>query len=278
MNFKSIEKKIEKLTQGLKELESNPKSGLLKDKLKSGLIAIYDMLGEDIKVKKETKVEKVIESKSMAMKIKESFVDHLSESIEEAEEETEEDEIIATALIEERVVEDNSFDLFSEILYGEKADIESVEESPEQKEEQKLDEMATFKLNKPLSTDMNMEEEIAHTDNYSEIVDEELEEDEVPFVEKVREPHADKLEEYRKMPIESLATTIPIGKKFEFIEDLFIGNSDEYSKAIKEIDCMADFKNAEEYLMLNYFDKFGWMEKEKVLNNLFDFVNRRFAA
>jgi hypothetical protein len=278
MNFKSIEKKIEKLTQGLKELESNPKSGLLKDKLKSGLIAIYDMLGEDIKVKKETKVEKVIESKSMAMKIKESFVDHLSESIEEAEEETEEDEIIATALIEERVVEDNSFDLFSEILYGEKAEIESVEESPEQKEEQKLDEMATFKLNKPLSTDMNMEEEIAHTDNYSEIVDEELEEDEVPFVEKVREPHADKLEEYRKMPIESLATTIPIGKKFEFIEDLFIGNSDEYSKAIKEIDCMADFKNAEEYLMLNYFDKFGWMEKEKVLNNLFDFVNRRFAA
>lgn len=277
MNFKSIEKKIEKLTQGLKELESNPKSGLLKDKLKSELIAIYDMLGEEVKVKMETKVEKFIESKSMAMEIKESFVDHLSETMEEVQEEIEE-EVIATALIEERVVEDNSFDLFSEILYGEKAEEVSVEEKPEQKEEQKLDEMATFKLNKPLPTEMNMEEEIAHTDNYSEIVDEELEEDEVSFVEKVREPHTDKLEEYRKMPIVSLATTIPIGKKFEFIEDLFIGNSDEYSKAIKDIDCMADFKNAEEYLMLNYFDKFGWMEKEKVLNNLFDFVNRRFAA
>ena len=166
---------------------------------------------------------------------------------------------------------DNSFDLFGEILYGEKKD-QQTDFPTEQKEEEKIEEITTFKLNKPLAKVEALEEKPAAQEVIEEV------EEEMTFIEKVREPHTDKLEEFKNMPIESLATTIPIGKKFEFIEDLFIGNSDEYSRAIKEIDSMADFKNAEEYLMLNYFDKFGWMEKEKVLNNLFDFVNRRFAA
>ena len=263
---------MEALNKGLEEFKSNPGSGLLKDRLKKNLIVLYDLLEEDV----EEKVEKKIESKSVVMEMKETLVDQLTSPInhfrEEVLEEQEEEEAeveVEDAMEELLSEEDNSFDLFGEILFGEEEEDEIV---LEEQEEEKYEEITTFKLNQPMAHSEE-EETVEIPKEEEETVEEEL-----SFVDKVREPHTDKLEEFKNMPIESLATTIPIGKKFEFIEDLFIGNSDEYSKAIKEIDGMPDFKNAEEYLMLNYFDKFGWMEKEKVLNNLFDFVNRRFAA
>jgi hypothetical protein len=259
MEFEKIEKLIKSMESDLNELRfTNPDSTLLKDKIKRALIDLYEEV-DNIEYKVEKSPEPVINNvfvpeKENQIKKEEPVKDPEPEMVKEVQPES----VRETVKVEANQVQmsmpiaDGLFDATEEEEVEEIEEVEEVNIEINQVDIEKTE----FEVNESNSVEFES----------------------MSIVQKHRVEQTDVLEGFKKRPIENLSSSIPIGKKFEFIEDLFIGNSEEYQRAIQNIDSMKDYQEAEEFLMINYFDKFDWTEKEKVLNTLFDFVTRRFAA
>lgn len=73
-------------------------------------------------------------------------------------------------------------------------------------------------------------------------------------------------------PVTSIKSSIGINDRFQFIRELFDGNSDTFSNAVAEIDAKKDIKEAVEYLQQN----FKWKKNETSLKFV-NLVKRRFS-
>lgn len=268
MEFEKIEKLIKSIETDLHELRFvNTNSTLLKDKIKQSLIQVYEEVNTvDLEDKKTPEPE--LSNMYIAQpEVSEPEVTDLEPEVSpDPKPEMELEPAPEVVEVPEPVVQENTV----------KVEINQVQMSMPMEEDFSFDTVEEEIVQEEENIESNQmdmgnaEFEVQAPKN--------VEFESMSIVQKHRVEQNDVMEGFKNKPLEKLSSSIPIGKKFEFIEDLFIGNSEEYQRAIQNIDSMAGYKEAEEFLMINYFDKFDWTEKEKVLNSLFDYVTRRFAA
>lgn len=83
-------------------------------------------------------------------------------------------------------------------------------------------------------------------------------------------------EKSKETPIKDLSKAISIGKKFEFINLLFGGNSDAYKNCINNIQNSDSYETAVAYLEAEISNTPDWEENEKLGSEFFALVRRRF--
>lgn len=83
-------------------------------------------------------------------------------------------------------------------------------------------------------------------------------------------------EKSKETPIKDLSKAISIGKKFEFINLLFAGNSDAYKNCINNIQNSDSYETAVTYLETEISNTPDWEENEKLGSEFFALVRRRF--
>ncbi len=114
---------------------------------------------------------------------------------------------------------------------------------------------------KTIVTDtLNEEEEISINDRFS----------------KGKVPVLNYAEKSKETPIKDLSKAISIGKKFEFINLLFGGNSDAYKNCINNLQNSDSYDNAISYLETEISNTPDWEENEKLGSEFFALVRRRF--
>jgi len=74
------------------------------------------------------------------------------------------------------------------------------------------------------------------------------------------------------LPVESIQAAIGINDRFQYIRELFEGNSGEFAKTVEQLDGLASLKEAVQYLQLNY----KWKKNETSLKFV-NLVKRRFS-
>lgn len=84
---------------------------------------------------------------------------------------------------------------------------------------------------------------------------------------------ADKLKD---TPIRDLAKSIAISKKFEFINDLFDGNSEAYKSCLSAIENSGSYENATSHIESVVMKSFNWDDNELLAAEFFALVKRRF--
>ncbi|MES2618660.1 MAG: hypothetical protein V4613_12330 [Bacteroidota bacterium] len=93
---------------------------------------------------------------------------------------------------------------------------------------------------------------------------------------KNKKPVINVAEKLKELPIKDLAKSISISKKFEFINDLFDGNSEAYKTCIQTIETSAGYEQATGYLENDVMAKFTWDDNELLAAEFFALVKRRF--
>ncbi|MDP2175161.1 MAG: hypothetical protein Q8K70_04545 [Bacteroidota bacterium] len=84
---------------------------------------------------------------------------------------------------------------------------------------------------------------------------------------------ADKLKE---TPIKDLAKSIAISKKFEFINTLFDGKAEDYKNCINTIQNASSYQDAISFLDSQILQQFDWQDHEKLSEEFFSLVRRKF--
>lgn len=84
---------------------------------------------------------------------------------------------------------------------------------------------------------------------------------------------ADKLKE---TPVKELVKAISISKKFEFIKELFNGDSVVYKGCLHTIESMHSYQEAAQYIEKDIAEKYNWKESENLANEFLILVKRRF--
>lgn len=77
-------------------------------------------------------------------------------------------------------------------------------------------------------------------------------------------------------PLESLKKAISLNQKFQFINELFAGESEQYDKAIKRIDKLGSSEEALDYTQKDLGSEHGWDLESDLVLQLVDLIERRF--
>ncbi|TAD97574.1 MAG: hypothetical protein EAZ97_12290 [Bacteroidetes bacterium] len=75
---------------------------------------------------------------------------------------------------------------------------------------------------------------------------------------------------------ETLRQSIPLNKKFSFINDLFGGNGTEYNEAVDLIDQCNDYHKAIMLIKERYFRKYAWDLEKNSVKEFYELVSRKF--
>jgi hypothetical protein len=96
---------------------------------------------------------------------------------------------------------------------------------------------------------------------------------------KVDLPKASEDKAYGTVPVkvESIASAIPLGQRFMFINQLFNKNSEHYEKAIYELDAVKSYEDAENMICHRYASKYAWDVNGEAVTSLLAIVKRKFA-
>lgn len=87
--------------------------------------------------------------------------------------------------------------------------------------------------------------------------------------------YADKSKE---TPIKDLVKAIPIGKKFEFINGLFDGNSEAYKNCLNTMQNAGSYEEAIMHLESEIANVYDWEENEKLAAEFFSLIRRRHLS
>jgi len=78
------------------------------------------------------------------------------------------------------------------------------------------------------------------------------------------------------MRVENIASSIPLGQRFMFINQLFSKNSEHFDKAIYELDSVKSFEEAKNLIWHRYASKYAWDVNGEAVNALLNIVKRKF--
>ncbi len=168
---------------------------------------------------------------------------------DEEEEESEKEEPEETPL--PGVVPEPTQEEEEEVIAKEKAD------EPEKNEEEKDDgEMLQEEIHKPLATS-RLGDSFLKGKSVNDVINEQV-----------------KLEyKLSNRPVSSIQTAIGINDRFQYIRELFDGDSKKFVEAVKTLDSMTNIKEAIDYLRANY----KWKKNETSLKFV-NLVKRRFQS
>jgi len=74
----------------------------------------------------------------------------------------------------------------------------------------------------------------------------------------------------------SLKDSIPLHKKFAFINELFDGNSNEFNEAVSLIDGCSDYHKAIQLIKEKYFRRYNWDLENTEVKDFYDLLSKRF--
>jgi hypothetical protein len=94
---------------------------------------------------------------------------------------------------------------------------------------------------------------------------------------KNKQPVINVADKSKGTPISDLVKFISIGKKFEFINGLFDGNSEAYRSTLNTVQNAASYEEATEFLGSGISGTYGWDEQEALAAEFFSLVKRRFS-
>jgi len=78
------------------------------------------------------------------------------------------------------------------------------------------------------------------------------------------------------MKVESIASSIPLGQRFMFVNQLFSKNSEHFDKAIYELDSVKTFDEAKNLIWHRYASKYAWDVNGEAVTALLSIVKRKF--
>lgn len=113
------------------------------------------------------------------------------------------------------------------------------------------------------------------------INEEEDDEEKVNINEKIaktQQPVVNIADKLKETPIKELVKAISIGKKFEFINELFEGNAEAYKEYIKQIENAGSYQNAMSFTEANFTDTQAWLENEKLVLDMMLLIKRRYMS
>ncbi len=111
------------------------------------------------------------------------------------------------------------------------------------------------------------------------IINEEEDDEKININEKIaktQQPVVNIADKLKETPIKELVKAISIGKKFEFINELFEGNAEAYKDYIKQIENAGSFQNAMTYTETNFTETPAWQENEKLVMDMMLLIKRRY--
>jgi hypothetical protein len=94
-------------------------------------------------------------------------------------------------------------------------------------------------------------------------------------ISKNKQPVLNVSEKSKEMPIKDLVKAISIGKKFEFINDLFDGNSEVYKSTLHTVQHASSYEEASSYLEA-IVSQYEWSSNDHLAAEFFALVKRRF--
>jgi hypothetical protein len=77
--------------------------------------------------------------------------------------------------------------------------------------------------------------------------------------------------------VENIASSIPLGQRFMFVNQLFNKNSEHFDKAIYELDAVKSYEEAENLIWHRYASKYAWDVNGEAVTALLAIVKRKFA-
>lgn len=83
-------------------------------------------------------------------------------------------------------------------------------------------------------------------------------------------------DKHKGTAIPDIVKAIAISKKFEFINTLFDGNSEAYKACLQTVQNSSDYQSAINYLENNIVGNYKWHSHEKLSEEFFSLVYRRF--
>ena len=95
---------------------------------------------------------------------------------------------------------------------------------------------------------------------------------------KTQQPVVNIADKLKETPIKELVKAISIGKKFEFINELFEGNADAYKDYIKQLESAGSYENAIAYTENNFTETQAWQENEKLVLDMMLLIKRRYMS
>ena len=78
-------------------------------------------------------------------------------------------------------------------------------------------------------------------------------------------------------PIKDLKKAISINDRYQYINNLFGGDEAAYDRSVKTINHFNIFSEAEYWIRREVSIKYGWEESNRLVQQFYDLVNRRFA-
>ena len=77
--------------------------------------------------------------------------------------------------------------------------------------------------------------------------------------------------------VDSIATSIPLGQRFMFVNQLFSKNSEHFDKAVYELDSVKSYEEAKNLIWHRYASKYAWDVNGEAVNELLNIVKRKFG-
>lgn len=84
------------------------------------------------------------------------------------------------------------------------------------------------------------------------------------------------LDKLQKKPISNLKHAIGINDRFSFINELFKGNVEAYSRAIEELNHLESFSAAQILINHDFLEKYKWDEEDSTYLHFLQLVERRY--
>jgi len=93
----------------------------------------------------------------------------------------------------------------------------------------------------------------------------------------IPKPTEDKSYGNVQIKVESIASSIPLGQRFMFVNQLFSKNSEHFEKAIYELDTVKSYAEAEDLIWHRYASKHAWDVNGEAVSALLAIVKRKFT-
>ena len=93
----------------------------------------------------------------------------------------------------------------------------------------------------------------------------------------IPKPTEDKSYGNVQVKVESIASSIPLGQRFMFVNQLFSKNSEHFEKAIYELDTVKSYAEAEDLIWHRYASKHAWDVNGEAVSALLAIVKRKFT-
>jgi hypothetical protein len=81
---------------------------------------------------------------------------------------------------------------------------------------------------------------------------------------------------HRKFAVKPLKEMIDMNRKFVFVNELFNGDADSFSKSIQYLDSLADYNEAFDYTAQSLSTKYSWNENAQPVRLFYKLLKQRF--